>query len=214
VIGEQFVEAWLQVPKQLNGEPVDSEVLRDPEKLRENSVFFRFFCCYLAFNHLYSNYYRKWRNAVPDWKKGVDYFLKSTREREGGRQAYRYVEREALMRFVDRALKVLAEEGHRFSLPEADNAMHHEVWNTEKDVEDECVADITKEIERVKDDGEKIRLQIIRCFLRIYQVRCNLFHGGKSVASEGDRRKVVDAASYLERFMWSCLKDSRGRVFS
>ena len=48
--------------------------------------------------------------------------------------------------------------------------------------------------------------EVILIFHRIYQVRCNLFHGGKSVRKLRDRDLVRESALVMKRFLQSYLK--------
>ena len=52
----------------------------------------------------------------------------------------------------------------------------------------------------------------IKLFLQIYQVRCNLFHGSKSMYLERNKELVTDSCIILEDFLKRVFEDKGGKT--
>lgn len=50
---------------------------------------------------------------------------------------------------------------------------------------------------------------VIKLFLSIYQVRCNLFHGSKSMGNERDAKLVMDGSIVLQDFLNRVIEDGK-----
>ena len=217
MIGEQFIRGWLDLPKKLLGnEQEDSVYYRE-------SDFFRFFCYYLAFNHMYDGFNARHASShgnllLPNGKP----FLKATRERmeydawrQEDRKKWRRSDREKIMVFVDDVIKKARRSDLSSCLENPPELFSSPVLrrnpSTRKDEPEDClINDIETEIASSSDSGQRSRLAIMRSLLRIYQVRCNLFHGDKDSSNDHDRELVKAGADYLERFIMLCITDLYG----
>lgn len=63
------------------------------------------------------------------------------------------------------------------------------------------------DIKNVEKDYEGLKKKDYRCLLMtLYRVRCNLFHGSKSLLNERDQQLVRASADILEGFLKALLK--------
>ena len=229
MIGEQFMKSWLQMPDVLK------ESCKEDSPYLVHSDFFRFFCCYLAFNHLYDCNNQKSPQREP--------FLSETKEKECWKRLSDYDKkhwkpsnRERILYFVDKALKRIKHNcGYKPEwtafVTDIDNLLLKPVVDSHIDTidenknhpiptdieynedEHELVGDVARTIPQVNDEGKLLRLKMQMVFLRIYQVRCNLFHGGKDPNKPRDVDLVKASADVLEQFLWFIVSDCHGEIW-
>ena len=212
------------MPRKLCAQQTAQQNEQDGLYYRE-SDFFRFFCCYLAFNHMYDGFSARHASSdgnliLPNGKP----FLKTTRERikynawrQKDKKEWRRSDREKIMVFVDYVIRKARHSALSTRLERVPglfaNPVHRRKPATRTDEsEDVLVDDIAKEMSIAVDNGYRSRLNVIRSLLRIYQVRCNLFHGDKDSSNDHDRELVKAGADYLERFIMFCITDLYGML--
>ena len=213
MFSDQFIRGWIEMPRKLCGQQAAQQNEQDGLYFRETD-FFRFFCCFLAFNHMYDGF-----NACQP--RGKPFFME-TRKRIGydaWRQEYkmkwRRCNRESIMSFADYVIKTARRSTLSTSLESVPDLFFSPVYRRNPvtrtdEPEDDLVNDIQSEMSAAVDNGYRSRLTIIRALLRIYQVRCNLFHGDKDSSKDHDRELVKAGADYLERFIMLCITDLYG----
>ncbi len=238
MIGHTFVRSWLDMPKQFLNKKDDgrnAERDEDSSYFRDND-FFRFFCCYLAFNHMFDGFHAKTMSMATNRREQP--FLDSTRRRLGyetwsdeSKKVWKPYERERIMQFADYVIKKARKEPidgfmdklleSRFFLetdvkqrnlspkpPKSNLQSEESKWLPE----DDLVLDLKDELQDSRDIGYRDRLTVILVLLRIYQVRCNLFHGDKDASDPDDQIKVKEGADFLERFILLCIDDLEGKI--
>lgn len=214
MIAYEFIRNWIEMPKKFLADEDETALCRE-------NVFFRFFCCFLALNHLYDGYNLKHPSTKP--------FLRATQKREGyegwteeRKNGWRPSERERIMRFVAHVAAKAKRRG--VDLDESVDSMYKSGTRLTKQVkrrnlqngnwegEDELVQDIIEEMKHETDSGRVARLRVALILLRIYQVRCNLFHGDKDSSNTDDYGLVEDGAIVLERFVLLCIDQLAGMI--
>jgi len=148
-------------------------------------LFFRFFCYFLSFNHLYSkdNCLHADENEDSHDMPVITRFLVRTLKRacDKGCPTYHYPEGFELDKSsLSKHVRVLAEPELR--------------W-----VDTECYIETAMANESVARDSDEWNL--IKVFLRIYKIRCNLFHGDKTPTDVNDVARVSDSCVVLESFL-------------
>lgn len=151
----------------------------------DRNLFFRFFCYYLSFNHLYSKYnclYADENDDPHDMPKIARFLVRAFKQaRDRGSQKYRFPENFDFGKCtLQKHVRVLAEPELRWV-------------DTEPYIE---TALANEGVARNSDEWE-----VIKIFLRIYKIRCNLFHGDKSPADVNDVERVSDSCVILESFL-------------
>ncbi len=228
MIGGQFMESWLRMPETL------MKSCREDSPYIVHSDFFRFFCCYLAFNHLYDSVNYKSPRHEP--------FLPETRQRmtrnkrsESDKRTWHSSERERILALVDKAVKKIkrtcgdSEDWKHFEIgvdgimlkPVIDssfesidaNRTHRNAEFEYSDDEDKLISDVARSLMNCNDEGQRRRLKLQMVFLRIYQVRCNLFHGDKDPNRKRDVDLVKASADVLEKFLWFIVRDCHGEIW-
>ena len=224
------MEDWLRMPGVLKAS------CRKDSPYLVHSDFFRFFCCYLAFNHLYDsvNYKNPIREPfLPETRKRE----KMTSRSEYDKRNWRPSERERILVLIDKAVKKIKrtcggsdeweefKEGvglillkpvvdSRIESIDEDRTHKDSVAGVEyNDAEDDLIGDVAKTLSSCRDDGQSLRLKLQIVFLRIYQVRCNLFHGDKDPNKQRDVDLVRASADVLEKFLWFVVRDCHGEIW-
>ena len=151
----------------------------------DRNLFFRFFCYFLSFNHLYSKdncLHADENNDPHDMPKITRFLVRAFRQaRDRGSQKYRFPNDFDFGKCtLQKHVRVLAE-------PEL-------LWKDTEPYIETALAN-----EGVVRGSEEWNL--IKIFLRIYKIRCNLFHGDKSPADANDVARVSDSCVILESFL-------------
>ena len=212
LIGHEFIKKWLEIPEKLKGAQD-----QDNDYIKYND-YFRFFCFYLAFNHIFDCYEKKHKIKHPFFEKERpnEYWEPDERERilhlvneafKRIRKNYDCEEWKAFDKNIDAIL--LAPVVKRDNTPDLSEIREikecHLKYNNQ---EHRYIEELAKILESSKDEGIIFRCKIQMVFLRIYQVRCNLFHGVKDPNDERDMKLVKTSADVLERFLWFCTNDA------
>ena len=228
MIGGQFMENWLRMPEKLK------ECCREDSPYLVHSDFFRFFCCYLAFNHLYDCVNYKNPRREPFLSETLSREKWSTRS-EDYKRKWHPSDRERILALIDKAVKKIkracgnSEEWREFEQG-VDNIMFKPVVESRiRDIDEDrthrdggceyneaehpLIGDIARSLRDCRDNGLELRLKLQMVFLRIYQVRCNLFHGDKDPNRQRDIDLVKASADVLEKFLWFVVRDCHGEIW-
>ena len=237
MIGGQFMEQWLKMPEQLKKQEGNS-----PYAVHND--FFRFFCFFLAFNHLYDCYTRKHPHYQPCLQE-----TKEWAKRTGKYRTWKSSDREDILFFIEYAFEIIND--HFRQKPDettddylrrkadwtafldsakrillhpviegrqepAEKESHLDFSNTVKTNDKEhplLKFDLVNTMKMEPNEDIQLRLKLQMVFLRIYQVRCNLFHGEKDPNSKNDIACVKDSADVLEKFLWFIVRDCHGEIW-
>jgi len=157
------------------------------------NLFFKFFCYFLAFNHLYES---------------VDLWDRQARERLKCREHISDLDK--VIAFLKHAL--IEDDGPRLNVvvEDSDYAVLTSVrWHNsrtdrwQRDNPSEC-----RFIEELVVKSNDPRWKTLLALTKVYRIRCNLFHGEKHVTDDRDRRLVECSNNLLNAFLQECA--SRG----
>lgn len=152
-------------------------------------LFFKFFCYYLAFNHLYDTK----ELLRPEERRKIDNGAKLT-------------DLERIVSFLRHVL--IDEDGPRLSVsvqPEEKQILDTVHWKNRRDkwVEDNPPElDWLRELARTAPNS---KWPTVLALTKVYRVRCNLFHGEKHITNLDDKKKVSVSTGLLERFLQACV---------
>lgn len=244
MIGGQFMEQWLNMPEQLKKQG-------DNSPYAVHNDFFRFFCFFLAFNHLYDCYSRKHPHYQPCLQVTKEWAERKQKqeERNGKYWTWKPSDREDILYFIKYAFEILTahfrqkpnettKDYHRRAAEwtafldsakcillhpviegrqELDEKQTHPHFSGTVNINDEepplLKYDLVNTMKTERDKDIQLRLKLQMVFLRIYQVRCNLFHGEKDPNNENDIACVKDSADVLEKFLWFIVRDCHGEIW-
>lgn len=158
-------------------------------------LFFKFFCYFLAFNHLYESRdlwnhdkYAVLRNQerISDLDKVVAFLTHVFIDDQGPKLSVAVSEEE-----YDLLITV---EWHNYKTGRWCLDRPHECY------------DLRHKVEQSKD----VRYKTMLALTKVYRVRCNLFHGDKHVTCDRDRQLVEISSELLCRFLASCMDANLG----
>ena len=197
-----------------------SEWLSYAEQGREN-IFFSFFCQFLALNHLYEtaecrgdlrfNDYDEYHTVISSRKPKTDMekliaFLDAQVVKGGIR-----------VEFSDKQYRILKSVKRMKRDAEAsqgDLAPPPLAWEYERNRVLAGYIDYVRNRHRQSGQyGERVEentIRLVEIMVKIYRVRCNLFHGAKHPSNERDRLLVETSNEILGRFLVECTKRKLG----
>lgn len=153
------------------------------------NLFFKFFCYFLAFNHLYDS---------------VDLWDREERKRLSGQD--RISDLDKVLAFLKYAL--ISENGKRLDVTVSDKdcaVLSSVKWHNprnnrwQRDDPREC-----REIEEQVIKSNDAKWKTLLALAKVYRVRCNLFHGEKHVTDDRDRKLVECSNNLLCAFLQAC----------
>lgn len=137
------------------------------------------------------------RNIAAEWyqyglKTGDDFFMRFMMHWIGFNWLYNQIpgrdERQKIKKFYEQNRNSF-DKVDPFSMPEIDVFLKNAVF------------DMAKGEPRTVDYQNLKRYSVEALLLTLYQVRCNLFHGSKSLRVERDKDLVRASADILEKYM-------------
>lgn len=155
---------------------------------KSQDPFYKFLCFFLSFNHLYSKYRALHIDEDQDEHdmSVITRFLADTFEKMKAKGLVYKLPNELNWKSggsgccLTREVKILAE-------PELE-------WKSTEPYIETALAN-----EGVVRDSDN--WNVIKIFLRIYKIRCNLFHGNKSPCNKRDVQKVEESCVVLGSFL-------------
>lgn len=143
------------------------------------------------------------RNIAEEWyqyglKTGDDFFMRFMMHWIGFNWLYNQIpcrdERQKIKKFYEQNRKTF-DKVDPFNMPEIDVFLNGAVF------------DMTKGEPRTVDYQNLKKYSAEALLLTLYQVRCNLFHGSKSLRVERDKELVRASADILEKYMKVLVED-------
>ena len=162
---------------------------------QKSDLFFHFFCYFVAFNHLYDTkaLLREPERKILDSKRTLSErakilsFLRHTLIDDDGPNLNVIID--------ERWLETLENAKHRDEKTGAWTPLltGDEYW-----------------VKKKSRDTRNPRWKVVLALLRVYIIRCNLFHGEKDPTDENDKKLVMVSNHVLESFLSVCLHRKLG----
>ena len=180
---------------------------------RKDDDFLNFFCYFLSLNYLFSNHGMKLPVQPRSEREMLTRFLTDHLRKLFQESSFSIpnevheLRKSVKVTSPARDQKLTPKLNPRTRQPPRPVVIHGIEYTSDK--ED---LDIAEDLEYLsasnrRNDPDGIRIwECILLFHRIYQVRCNLFHGGKSVANPRDRNLVHESVLVMRLFFRSYLK--------
>lgn len=194
-ISRNFVNEWIKYAEE-----------------RQNDDFLHFFCYFLSINYLFDNYIEN--NRIPNRgeRDSLTRFLTDTLPGLISTGDFSLPDSISELRKPVKVLRPMPSQRlTHLADPRSGNpfVVRFHQFEFMSESEDHVVFDDLKEMSRSisnRDVDRAARWEVVLIFHRIYQVRCNLFHGGKSVANSRDRKLVHESVLVMKKFLQSYLK--------